>query len=137
MPGRSFLDSNVLLYTDDRDEPVKRQRALDLLSELMGLGTAVVSTQVLQEYFNIATHKLSVPIALARSKVEIFSRLNLFQVGLLTILSATELVELHSVSFWDALIIRAAQEAGCDRLYSEDLQDGRRFQGLEIVNPFL
>ena len=137
MQGRSFLDSNVLLYTDDLDEATKRQQALDLLSELMGLGTAVISTQVLQEYFNIATHKLHVPIALARSKVEIFSRLHLVPIGLPTILGATELVEMHSVSFWDALIIQAAHEAGCERLYSEDLQNGRRFQSLVIVNPFL
>jgi predicted nucleic acid-binding protein len=136
MSGRSFLDTNVLVYTDDQDAPEKQRRALDLVAECRRRRSGVVSTQVLQEYFVTVTRKLGVPADLARRKTELFGRLHLVTTGLDDILAAIDLHRLHGVPFWDALIVRAAQVAGCTRLLSEDLQAGRRFDGLEVVNPF-
>lgn len=96
----------------------------------------MVSTQVLQEYFVTATRKLGVAADLARRKTELFGRLQLVTTGLDDVLAAIDLHRLHGLSFWDALIVRAALAAGCTRLLSEDLQAGRRFDGLEVVNPF-
>ncbi|MGH8582693.1 MAG: PIN domain-containing protein [Gammaproteobacteria bacterium] len=98
--------------------------------------TGVVSTQVLQEYFAAATRKLKVRPDLARRKVEIFAHLDLVHVDLDLILSAIDLHRLQAVSFWDALIVRAALTSGCTVLLSEDLQTGQRLNGLQIVNPF-
>jgi predicted nucleic acid-binding protein len=97
----------------------------------------VVSTQVLQEYFTAATRQLHVRPDIARRKVETFARLDLVQVDLDLILSAIDLHRLHAVSFWDALIVRAALANGCAVLYSEDPQMGQRINGLRVVNPFV
>jgi predicted nucleic acid-binding protein len=134
--GRSFLDTNVLVYTDDADSPEKQQRALALFADLRRRRNGVVSTQVLQEYFVTATRKLGVGAEVARRKTEIFGRLHLVTLGLDDVLGAIDLLRLHGLSFWDALIVRAALASGCSRLLSEDLQTGRRFERLEVVNPF-
>lgn len=136
MPARSFLDTNVLVYTEDRDEPAKRRRSLDLYAECRRSGSGVVSTQVLQEYFVTATRKLGVDVVIARRRTELFGQLHLVTVGIDDVLGAADLHRLHGLSFWDALIVRAALVAGCSRLLTEDLQPGRRFEGLEVVNPF-
>ncbi len=134
---RSFLDTNVLLYTDDHDAPEKQTKALDLFTRVRLHKTGVVSTQVLQEYFAAATRKLGVPATVARRKIELFARLDLVLIGLVDILGAIDLHRLQQFSIWDALIVRAAQQANCTVLYTEDLQHGQRIDGLEIVNPFI
>lgn len=136
MNERSFLDSNVLIYTDDQDTPQKQQCALDLIEQARRKNNGVVSTQVLQEYYAATTRKLGVSISVARRKVELFARFDLVQINLSQILAAIDLQRLHHFSFWDALIIRCALNNGCARLFTEDLQHGRRIDGLEIVNPF-
>jgi predicted nucleic acid-binding protein len=83
------------------------------------------------------TRKLGVETTLARRKIEIFGRLHVVTVGLDDVLGAIDLLRLHGLSFWDALIVRTALVSGCSWLVSEDLQHGRRFEGLEIVNPFV
>jgi predicted nucleic acid-binding protein len=97
----------------------------------------VFSRQVLQEYFAAAIRKPKVRPDLARRKVEIFARLHLVQVDLDLILSAIDLHRLRVVSFWDALIVRAALASGCTVLLSDDPQTGQRLNGLQIVNPFV
>jgi predicted nucleic acid-binding protein len=136
MPARSLFDSNVLVYTDDQDSPRKQSRALELLSEARRSGSGVVSTQVLDEYFVAVTRKLGVAAVTARRKVELFARLQVVVIDVGDILAAIDLHRLHQFSFWDALVIRAALQVGCSVLYSEDMQDGRRIDGLTIVNPF-
>ena len=88
MSGRSFLDSNILVYTDDDDSPLKKRRALELYAELRRGGWGVVSLQVLQEYFVTVTRKLSVDAALARRKTKLFGRLRLVVLDLDDILAA-------------------------------------------------
>jgi predicted nucleic acid-binding protein len=136
MPARSFFDTNVLVYTDDADARAKQRRALDLFAAARRDGSGVVSTQVLSEYFVAATRKLGVDPAVARRKVELFARLHLAVLDLEDVLAAIDLHRLHQIAFWDALIVRAAQESGCGVLYSEDMQHGRRFGGVDVVNPF-
>jgi predicted nucleic acid-binding protein len=134
--GRSFLDTNVLVYTDDESSPEKKRCALELFATLRRRRTGVLSTQVLQEYFVTATRKLGVEVEIARRKTEIFGRLHLVNLGLEDVLGAIDLLRLHQLSFWDALVVRAALVSGCSRLLSEDFQAGRRFDRLEVVNPF-
>ncbi len=136
MSERSFFDSNVLVYTDDRDAPAKRALAIALVERGIHEGWATISTQVLQEYFVITTRKLGVEPRIARDKVEVFARMPLMTNGAEDILHAIDVQRLQQVSFWDALIIHAALKARCSVLFTEDLQHGQRFQGLEIVNPF-
>lgn len=134
--ARSFLDTNVLLYSDSGEAPTKRRRALELLGEHRLARTGVVSLQVLQEYFVAATRKLGVDVGVARRKVELFANYHLVVLDVEDVLAAIDLHRLHQVSFWDALIVRAAKEGGCSILYSEDLQHGRAIDGVRIVDPF-
>lgn len=137
MTEKSFLDTNILTYTDDQDSPTKQARALALFADLRRSNQGVISTQVLQEYFVTATRKLKVSLRVARRKVELFSHLPLMQINRELILAAIDLNDKHQFSFWDALIIQAALSANCKILFTEDLQHQQRLGELEIINPFL
>ena len=136
MRGGSFLDSNVLVYTDDGGHPAKQKAAVALVGESMRTRAGVVSLQVLQEYFAVVTRKLGVDAATARAKVELLGAFSAPPIDLDDVLAAIDLHRLHQISFWDAMIVRSAQQARCARIFSEDLQHGQRFDGVEIVNPF-
>jgi predicted nucleic acid-binding protein len=136
MNARSFFDTNVLVYADDRRAGTKQTRAIDLVEEHRRDGTGVVSLQVLQEYFVTVTRKLNVDSPLARRKVEILSEFDVVVPDVADILAAIDLHRLHGFSFWDALVLRAATQAGCSVLLTEDFQDGREINGIQVVNPF-
>lgn len=132
----AFVDTNILVYADDGADPVKRERAQNLIREVVRERSGRLSLQVLQEYFSAATRKLGMAADLARRRVELYSRLDVVRLEPVDLLGAIDLHRLYSFSIWDALIIRAATISGCRRLYSEDLQAGFRIENLEIVNPF-
>jgi predicted nucleic acid-binding protein len=136
MSVRSFFDSTVLVYTDDADAPEKRARALALWEAHRQSGHAVVSVQVLQEYFVAATRKLGVDPGVAIEKMMLFARADVVNPGAADAISAARLSVEHKLSFWDAMIVHMADQAGCAVLFSEELQAGRRILGLEIVKPF-
>jgi predicted nucleic acid-binding protein len=136
MSVRSFFDTNVLVYADDKAVPAKQRKALDLVAEHRRLRTGVVSLQVLQEYFVTVTKKLGVASTIARRKVELLSEFDVAAPEVADILAAIDLHRLHGLSFWDCLILRAAKQAGCSVLFSENMQDAREIDGLHIVNPF-
>lgn len=136
MTVRSFFDSNVLVYTDDADATEKRERALDLWETHRRAGHAVISVQVLQEYYRVATAKLGVDPSVAVEKVMLFRRADVVQPGSDDVIAAARLGIEHRLSFWDAMIVHMAMAADCAVLFSEDLQHGQRFAGLEIHNPF-
>ena len=135
--GRFYLDTSIVAYTDDGNEPRKQAIALELVARAFSGSSGVISIQVLQEYFNAATRKLGVDAATARRKVELLSRLETARLEARDVLAAIDLQGVHGLSFWDALIMQAALLAQCTILYSEDLQSGRRLGSLQVVNPFL
>ena len=137
MSDRSFFDTNVLVYTDDRATPSKQRRALEVVAAHRRTKTGVVSQQVLQEYFVAVTRKLHVDAAVARRKVELIGEFDVFSPELNDVLAAIDLHRLRGISFWDALVVRSAKEAGCSVLLSEDFQHGREIEGIRITNPFL
>jgi predicted nucleic acid-binding protein len=136
MTARSFFDTNVLIYADDKGSPAKQRRAVELVAEHRRAGTGVVSLQVLQEYFVAATRKLRVDAAVARRKVELLAEFDVAAPELADVLAAIDLHRLHGFSFWDALVLRCAKQSGCTVLLTEDLQDRREVDGVRIVNPF-
>ena len=96
----------------------------------------MVSAQVLQEYFVTITRKLGVDPRIARRKVELLTEFDVVVTNVADILAAVDLHLIHGFSFWDALIVRCAKQAGCSVLLTEDMQDKREIDGLRIVNPF-
>jgi len=127
----AFFDTNVLVYGFLDIE--KRQRALDTLS-----AGGIISVQVLNEFTNVARNKRGRPWQDIEAALSVI-RLRFPEIVPITYdthASALALARDHSLAFYDALIVASALEVGCDTLYSEDLQDGRSFPGLTIVNPF-
>jgi len=134
-----FLDTNILIYLFDDTAPEKRDTAQALIRSGLDAGTAVISHQVVQETLNVMTRKLAVPASPEQARKfmdtvltplwRIMPSVDLYRRGL-------ELQARYRYSFYDSLIIAAALEAGCHRLYSEDLQNGARIEGLTITNPF-
>ena len=133
----TFLDTNILLYCDDSAYPAKQVRALELVLKHQRQKTGVISLQVLQDYFSNVTRKLGVDAGLARQKVEIYTRFYVVEVSVSDILAAIDLHRLQVISFWDALIVHSAKQAGCREVLSEDMQHGQVIDGVRIVNPFI
>jgi predicted nucleic acid-binding protein len=137
MSVRSFFDTNIFVYADDKGSPAKQHRAVELVAEHRKKTTGVVSLQVLQEYFVTVTRKLGVDPRIARRKVELISEFDVATPDVADILASIDLHRLHNISFWDALVVRAAKQSGCSVLFSEDMQNHREVDGVRIVNPFL
>ena len=136
MSRLAFFDTNVLIYADDTSSPAKRKRAIALVAEHLRRGSAVVSLQVLQEYYVAATRKLGLLPDTAQRKVQILAGCRVVRFEVSDVIAAIELHRLNRISFWDALIVHAARSAGAAVLYSEDLQAGATLGGIRVVNPF-
>jgi predicted nucleic acid-binding protein len=136
--SRSFFDTNVLVYLFDNRDPGKKIRAQQVFAEESERGRAVLSTQVLQEFYWAVTRKLATPLPeeVAEERVRDFSRLPLVRVDAPMILAAIMRSRSQSFSFWDALVIEAALRARAGRLLTEDLQHGQRIGDLTVENPF-
>lgn len=136
--GRTFVDTNVLAYAHDASEAERQPLARALLEELWADRSGVLSTQVLQEFYVVATRKFRPPMprAEAREIVALYATWPVVQVDVELLLDAASLEEAAQLSFWDALIVEAARRAGAERLVTEDLGAGRRIGELTIENPF-
>lgn len=135
---RCFLDTNVLVYLFDDSEPEKQRIARELLAGLRRNHTVVLSMQVLKEFFDVTTRRLrpALPVDRAADALRAWLTLPVVATDADLLMGAVDLVRSDGVAFWDALIVKAAQKASCDVLYSEDLQHGRAFDGLTVENPF-
>jgi predicted nucleic acid-binding protein len=138
MSGRTFLDSNVLVYSVDESpaEKAKHDRAVELLS--VQPENLVVSTQVLQEFYVVTTRKLKNPLSEERAACAVrgIAKLGVVGVDAPLVLAAVDTSRTVQISLWDALIIEAASRAGCERVLSEDLNASQTIRGVRIENPF-
>ena len=137
MSAEHFLDTNILVYLFDETDPFKQKRAETLVSECLASGNGCISFQVVQETLNVLIRGLGFVSEDARRVLDDVL-LPLWQVNPTAALyqEAISLRSRYGFSFYDSLIVAAALEAGCNRLYSEDLQHGQMIQQLTIFNPF-
>ena len=135
MADRTFLDTNVLVYELDGADPGKQQRARGVLDPA-GAGDFVISTQVLSEFYVVATRKLGVDSAVAQALVDRLVRLPVVVIDGPLVIAAISGSREWGISYWDALIVRAAESADCKRVLSEDLADGARYGSIRVENPF-
>jgi predicted nucleic acid-binding protein len=135
--SKVFLDTNVLVYAVDHGQPAKQERAIALLR---GFGSAqfrgVISTQVLQEFYVVATRKLGIEPLMAKGLLHDLSRFEVVQVQPSLISEAIDCSVLNQISFWDALILVSAETGQCERIWTEDLNHGQVIRGVRIENPF-
>lgn len=137
MPGNFFVDTNILIYAYDRSAGIKRDRARQVVEQLWNTGEGVISTQVLQELGVNLRRKASPPLPIDEIRLLIRQYLS-WKVVINTpesVLDALEIESRHKISFWDALILQAAESAGASVLYSEDLAPGHRYGTIQVVNP--
>jgi predicted nucleic acid-binding protein len=141
MKDKHFLDTNVFIYAIDTSPGLKKKReiARHLIREHIQNETGVISIQVLQEFYQVSTSKIQVPLSTeeALEYLHYMAVLDTVHPEFDMIVAGIRLHEKHRVSFWDGLIIQAALTAGCSRLLSEDLQHGLEIDYLHFENPFL
>ena len=138
MTDRTFIDTNVLVYRYDDSDPIKQVRAQELLKTGIENETAVVSAQVLGEFFTTVTRKIQNPLSAddAQAAVDLISTLSVVALDLALVRRAISTQKRYGISYWDALIVVAAESAGCTRILSEDLNSGQAYNGVVVVNPF-
>lgn len=138
MPAREFVDTNVLVYAVDDSEPAKRDRARQLLSAEDAGTRLVLSTQVLCEFYVVATRKLERPMTPddAAEAVRELSKLAIVGADTSLVADGIRLSRTTQISLWDALIVAAAKVAGCEQVLTEDLSHGTEIDGVRIENPF-
>ena len=131
-----FVDSNVLLYYVDPVEARKRARAMEWLNQLWMSGRGRLSWQVLHEFYWNAVRKMRLEPARAREIVEDLSHWRPVQASLGLVQQAWQWMDAAQLSYWDALVVAAAERAGAQYLLSEDFQPDRRYQDVRVLNPF-
>ena len=137
--SRDFFDTNILVYAYDQRDPVKRRLALDIFANAVARDAVVVSAQVLGEFFNTATRRILNPISVeeAENVISLFSDFTVVELDLALVQQAVATCRRYQISYWDALIVAAAERAGCGRIISEDLNPGQSYHGVVVVNPFV
>lgn len=140
MSDRYFLDTNIIVYSFDEQNPYKQETAKKLIKDGLIQNQCIISYQVIQEFINVSTRKFETPLSLKDCQLyvdtvlvpmwEVYSSKDLVH-------SAFDITDRWQYSFYDSLIIAAAIEASCNILYSEDLQHEQKIYSLQILNPFI
>ena len=137
MSDKCFVDTNILAYAHDRSAGLKHKRAQLLIVDLWNSGRGVLSTQVLQELCINVRRKTSRPLSVEETRrlVQDYLSWEIVVNTPASIIQALDIEVRHKISFWDALILQAAESSGVAILYSEDLATGQRYGSIRVVNP--
>jgi predicted nucleic acid-binding protein len=140
MNDKFFLDTNVFIYSLEDVSDFKTQRARDLIARAIDTRQGLVSYQVVQEFFNVALRRFKNPMQSGEAEQflsGVFRPLLVVPFSIALCTEALRVSRAYRFSWYDSLIVAGALQAQCDILYSEDFQHGRKFENLEIQNPFL
>ncbi len=139
MPDKYFVDTNIFLYAHDRSTGVKHERARGLVERLWTSGEGVLSTQVLQELCINLRRKIARPLPAEeiRRIIQDYLSWEVVVNSPTSVLHALDIELRYQISFWDALVLQAAESSGAAVLYSEDLAAGHRYGAIQVVNPLL
>jgi len=133
-----FVDANILIYSEDGADPVKQKMAIAWLNVLWERGVGRLSTQVLNEFYVIATRKIKPPMPAgdARAEVRRYELWQPWQIDHATVESAWAVESRYGLHYGDSLVIAAAQHMGCRYLLSEDMGHEQHYGGVQVINPF-
>jgi predicted nucleic acid-binding protein len=137
MTSKVFIDTNILVYALDQHDPDKHKKSRSCLRQLARTSGGVISTQVMQEFYVTATKKLQVDALLVKEILHSFAQFEIVLISPEIIDRAVDCQILNQISFWDALIVSAAQSACCEVLWTEDLNPGQIIQEVRIENPMI
>lgn len=135
--SKVFFDSNILIYVVDDRDLTKQNKAIEIITKSIDSENGIISTQSLQEFYNATIRKLLCTPEKAKEYAKNFtSSFDVQQISPDMIYNAIDISIANKISFWDSLIVSAAQDSGCVIIYSEDLNDGQIINGVKILNPF-
>jgi len=139
MTEKYFVDTNILVYAHDRTGGIKHERARKLLEGLWVSGQGVLSTQVLQELCINLRRRVSPPLPIdeVRELIQDYFSWHIVVNGTESVIRALEIEARYKTSFWDALILQAAEDCGAAVVYSEDLATRQKYGSIEVVNPLI
>ena len=135
--SKIFIDTNILIYTLDQKNIEKRDRARKIVKKVVESHQPVISTQVIKEFYVVATNKLKADSIVVKNIVHNFHNMEIVNNDLDLIEQAIDISVLSQLSFWDSLIIAAAEKANCEYVLSEDLNSGQNYRGIKLFNPFI
>lgn len=136
MKGKLFIDSNVLVYLFSHSEPEKQTTCARLIEHFNASNQLVWSTQVIQEFYQTMTKKFGKDPLKVKEALSLFQNFELFTNDRAAIENAIDIQVLYRFSFWDSLILSAAQMSKCNYLISEDLQSGQQVKSIKVISPF-
>jgi predicted nucleic acid-binding protein len=139
MKDKYFIDTNILVYANDRSEKVKQKRAQQILFDGIANEKIAISAQVLSEFYVTVTQKIKIklPANIAKKEILLFKMIEIVEIDFNLIVQAINISNENKLSYWDSLIIAAAQRAKCNILYSEDLNPDQTIDSVKIENPFI
>ena len=130
-----FIDTNILVYSLDQFDSRKRKKCRERLKSLTGESRGVISTQVMQEFYAASTAKLGADVLTVKDILHSFERFETIIITPQIIKDAIDCSIINKLSFWDALIVVTAESAKCEKLWSEDLNNGQVIRGVRIESP--
>ena len=135
--SKIFIDTNILVYTLDQKNIEKRDTARKIVKKVVESHQPVISTQVIKEFYVVASNKLKADPIVVKNIIHNFHNMEIVNNDLDLIEQAIDISILSQLSFWDSLIIAAAEKANCEYVLSEDLNSGQNYRGIKLLNPFI
>ena len=135
MMSKIFIETNILIYSMDKNDPTKMAKSRELLKSATENYQIVLSTQVLQEFYVTATKKLGADPLITKDILHHFEQFEIIAISAAMVNEAIDCSVINKLSFWDALIVVAAESSYCETIWTEDLNDGQRIRGVLIKNP--
>jgi len=136
MKGKIFIDTNILVYAQNDLEKEKQQICRSVLNHLIDHNRLVISTQIIQEFYNVSTLKLGLDKLFVKNTIKQFDFHETILPQPTIILQAIDIQILNQLSFWDSLVISAAKSANCSFILTEDMNDWQVIDGIKIQSPF-
>ena len=138
MNAEVLLDTNILVYAYDNHEPEKQTRAQEILKTAIKEESAILSAQILGEFFVVVTRRIKEPLSIddAEKIIDILTTLHIAEIDKDLVKRAINIQKDYTISYWDSLIVATAEREGCTKILSEDLNDGQKYNGVLVENPF-
>ena len=136
MSDKVFIDTNILIYANDGTYPEKQQKSRDRIRDIYKMGNGVLSAQVLHEFYVASIRKLNLAPVDVRKQIESLLDFEIINIDVSLIKEAIDCSILDKISYWEALIVVAAQKGGCSELWTQDLNHGQIIKGVRVVNIF-
>jgi len=134
--SKIFIDTNLIVYTLDKSNVYKQERARNIIRKIVDVHQLVISTQVIKEFYVVAINKMKADPIIVKNIIHNFRNMEIVTNDLELIEQAIDISVISQISFWDSLIIAAAEKANCEYIFSEDLNPGQTYRGVLVINPF-